>query len=116
MKDIQLLLTIILLTTNSYSQQQIQISNSHQNSYVDSAIFYFNKSKTANGVDTLVFEKGLRMLDSIPVDDNSIKRIQKTAEEFKNTEKIRSYNEIEFSLYSALLRTQQFYKAIDFGI
>ena len=113
MRYILLTLINVLLNIILYGQQDI-INNS-QTVYVDSTIFYFNKAKTPNGIDTLVFEKGLRAISNIALDDNAIKRIQIKAKEFIGIEESRFYTRIELALYHAIFSSQQYYKAIDFG-
>jgi len=115
MKSVFLILIIVLLNFTINGQQKKQINNNYQSSYADSVIFYFNKAKTPNGIDSLAFEKGLRIIGNIAVDDNAIKRIQNTAKEFVGIEKSHFYNKIELALYEAIVRAQQYYKAIDFG-
>ena len=115
MKNVFLFSIIALFTINSYGQELKQINSNNQISYVDSVIFYFNKAKTTNGIDTMVFVKGFRMIDSIPTDANSIRRIENAAEEFKNYKKFEFYSVIENALYKRLNNANDYYKAIDFG-
>lgn len=115
MKNVFLFSIIALFTFNSYGQELKQINSNNQISYVDSVIFYFNKAKTTNGIDTMVFVKGFRMIDSIPTDANSIRRIENAAEEFKNYKKFEFYSVIENALYKRLNNANDYYKAIDFG-
>ncbi len=96
MKQLFFAFIITLITITGYGQQK-QTDYNHQKSYVDSAIFYFNACKTSKGIDTLVFVHGLRMLDSIPTDDNSIKRIEKAMEGFNGLKKSFFYNQIQIS-------------------
>lgn len=114
MKYIVLIL-IITLTHITVNGQQQKINNNYQKSYIDSAIFYFNKAKTPNGIDSLAFKKGLDIISKIAIDDNAIKRIQNTSKEFIGIEKSRFYTTIEITLYNAIVSSQQYYKAIDFG-
>lgn len=115
MKNVFLFSIIALFAIISYGQEQKQINSNNQISYVDSVIFYFNKAKTANGIDTMVIVKGFRMIDSIPTDANSIRRIENAAEEFKNYKKSEFYSVIENALYKRLNNANDYYKAIDFG-
>ncbi|MEO5570758.1 MAG: ATP-binding protein, partial [Bacteroidia bacterium] len=115
MKNIFLVLIIALITNTTYGQQN-HAGNNSLSVYVDSAIFYFNKSKTADdGIDSLVFEQGLRMMDSIPVDDNSVKRIEKAAENFKGVKKSSFYNKIKWKMFLALEYNREYYREIDYG-
>ena len=63
----------------------------------------------------MVIVKGFRMIDSIPTDANSIRRIENAAEEFKNYKKSEFYSVIENALYKRLNNANDYYKAIDFG-
>ena len=112
MKRILLLLTIILLTINGYGQN---IKKNNVNSYVDSAMFYFNKSKATKIIDTLAFVNGIKMMDSIPVDENSIKRIENAAENFKVIKKPDYYTAIEVAILISFNNAHEYYKEIDFG-
>ena len=67
--------------------------------YIVPAIFYFNKSKTTNGIDSLVFAKGLKILDSLPVDNASVKRIEDAAEDFKGVKKWRAEQNFSVTQY-----------------
>ena len=104
---------VTLLTINGYAQEQN--NNKNQNKYVDSTLFYFEKARLTERIDSAAFKKGIRMIDSIPTDDNSIRRIEKTAEEFKKYEKSVYYSNIEEALYFRLVNAKEYYKAIDFG-
>lgn len=110
-----ILLTLINVLVNIILYGQQDIINNSQTVYVDSTIFYFNKAKNPNGIDSLVFEKGLNAISKIALDDNAIKRIQIKAKEFIGIKKSRFYAKIELALYQAILNSQQYYKAIDFG-
>ena len=113
MKYIFLILITTLINITGNGQQQI--NNNYQSSSIDSAIFYFNKAKTPNGIDSLAFKRGLDIIANIAVDDNAIKRIQNTSKEFIGIENARFYNRIEIALYNAIVSSQQYYKAIDIG-
>ncbi len=112
MKRILILITIILFTISGYGQDKKQPKTDR---YVDSAIYYFNKSKTAKGIDSLVFVKGIKMMDSIPVDDNSIGRIENAAEEFKKMKKSDYYTAIESAHLILFDNAHEYYKEINFG-
>jgi|GEM_PF-5775066 len=60
-----ILLTLINVLVNIILYGQQDIINNSQTVYVDSTIFYFNKAKTPNGIDSLVFEKGLNAISNI---------------------------------------------------
>jgi hypothetical protein len=113
MKYIFLILITTLINITGNGQQQI--NNNYQSSSIDSAIFYFNKAKTPNGIDSLAFKRGLDIIGNIAVDDNAIKRIQNTSKEFIGIENARFYNKIEIALYNSTVSSQQYYKAIDIG-
>ena len=115
MKNIFIILTLALLTTTVKGVQPTLISTHPHTVNVDSTIFYFNKAKTPNGIDTLAFQKGLISINNIVLNDNSIKRIQNKAKEFIGTEKSRFYTSIESALFNAILNAQRHHKAIDFG-
>ena len=115
MKNIFLVLIIALLTVTVKGEQPTLISTHNQTVNVDSTIFYFNKAKTPNGINTLDFEKGIRTINKIALDDNAIKRIQNTSKNFIGIEKSRFYNTIEIALHNAIINSQQYYKAIVFG-
>jgi hypothetical protein len=60
-----ILLTLINVLVNIILYGQQDIINNSQTVYVDSTIFYFNKAKNPNGIDSLVFEKGLNAISNI---------------------------------------------------
>ena len=113
MKNILLVLIISLLTSTAFGQEK-HSSNNYQNNYVDSAIFYFNKSKTAYGIDSLAFKKGLKMIDSMPVNTFFVKRIENIAEDYKSTSKIGCLK-IYSVLFWRLVDVQEYNKAITIG-
>lgn len=115
MKNIFLILIIAFLTTTVKGEQTTLINIQHQSVNVDSTLFYFNKAKTTSGIDTIAFANGLRTIHTIVLDDNSIKQIQNKAKEFIGIEKSIFYTSIELTLYNAIINSQQYYKAIDFG-
>ena len=82
---------------------------------VDSAIYYFNKSQTKVGVDSLIFLQGIGMMDSIPVDAESVRRLKNSAESFKKIKNIGSYVAIINALLAAFSSQEEYYKEIDFG-
>jgi len=57
MKNIFLILIIVLFTTTVKGVQTTLISTHPQTVDVDSTLFYFNKAKTPNGIDTLAFKR-----------------------------------------------------------
>ena len=114
-KKIVLPAIVVLFTQNSYGQEQKQVNNGNQNIYVDSAIFYFNKAKTANINDTALYLNGIRMIDSIPTDANTIRKIETVAEDFKTNKKFNFYSDVESALITRFLNAKEYYKAIDFG-
>ena len=82
---------------------------------VDSAIYYFNKSQTKSGVDSLIFLQGIGMMDSIPVDAESVQRLKSVAESFKKLKNTGSYVAIINALLAAFSSQEEYYKEIDFG-
>jgi class 3 adenylate cyclase len=115
MNKILLLITILLLNIDTFSQEQKQINNDHQNKFTDSVLYYFNKSKTANEVDTIALEKAISFLDSISLYENRIKKIESAAKQFKNDKNSKYYYYIKLSLFEKLIHDQEYYRAIDYG-
>ncbi len=113
MKPIFFIFIIAFLSISGKAQQQA--SNNNQKRSLDSAIYYFNASKTASGIDSLVFEKGLRKLNRISVDDTSIQQIEKVMADFKGIKKSYFYNAIQISILAAFENAHEYHKEIEYG-
>lgn len=114
MKNTILLFILYLFPVSGYGQQPSKGSND-QAHYVDSALFYLQLSIKNNGMDTLAFERGLNMIDSIPVDVTSIGRIEKVAEALKANKYSAFYKDLYFAVYLRMVNAQAHTQAIDFG-
>jgi signal transduction histidine kinase len=86
-----------------------------RNTYVDSAVYYFHKSQNGNEIDTVVFLQGLKMIDSVDLNDEGIKQIEKVAEDFKRKRKYGYYDNIELSIFERYVIAREYYKAINFA-
>jgi len=98
------LATVSLIGTKVYSQQ----------TRVDSAIALLNKSKTAKGLDTVMFNSARNLINTAVLTDAYITQIEKASEIFKNgTDEDLCYV-IKTNIFDVLSTTDKI-KAIDYG-
>jgi len=83
--------------------------------YADSVIYYFTKSKQGKPLDSMIFIRGIKFIDSIPADEATIDRIHMAALDFKNTPKPNYYYQAEFALLLRIDAAHEYYRQIDFG-
>ena len=92
----------------------IVMKTNAQQSRVDSIISLLNKSKTAKGLDTAMFNSAGKLLSTVVLTDAYITQIEKAAEIFKNgTDEDLCYV-IKNSIFSALFASDKI-KAIEYG-
>ncbi len=96
---------VLAKTTQSGLKQKI---------YTDSAIFYLKKSITDNKVDPIIFGKGLKMIDSVPC-NNDIQKIEAEANSFRKITNPDYYCTINKALFFRLLHANKYNKAHDFA-
>jgi signal transduction histidine kinase len=98
------LATVSLISTEVHSQQ----------TRVDSAITLLGKSKTAKGLDTVMFNSARNLISTAVLTDAHITQIEKAAEIFKNGTDEELCYVIKTNIFSALSATDKI-KAIDYG-
>ena len=98
------LAAVFLISTEVHSQQ----------TRVDSAITLLGKSKTAKGLDTVMFNSARNLISTAVLTDAHITQIEKAAEIFKNGTDEELCYVIKTNIFSALSATDKI-KAIDYG-
>ncbi len=85
-----------------------------QQSKVDSAIMYLNKSFATNKLDSVSFKKADTLLIGISLNDSQIGQIENTLTSFKNWENNENLHNVRFRILTSLINSDAD-KAISYG-
>ena len=85
-----------------------------QQSKVDSAIMYFNKSFSTNKLDSVSFNKGHTMLNGVSFTDSQIAQIESTLKSFKNWKNKENLHGVRYRIIRSLIQSDVD-KAISYG-
>lgn len=110
LKLIVSIIAIIASFQSSFSQGRLE--KNKENYFIDSAINYFSKCQTKQGIDSTAFSKALLYVNQMKVKQSSVSKIDKIYSEFKQKHELKYSNAIKV----ALLSTFYYSDSVDYTI
>ncbi len=85
-----------------------------QQTRVDSAITLLNKSNTAKGVDTLLFNAANKLIENAVLSADQVKQLDKASDQFKKGSNELRGNQVRLNILRSLSKSDK-YRAIEYG-
>ncbi len=101
---IVVLATVSLVSTKVHSQQ----------TRVDSAIALLNKSNTAKGVDTVLFDAANKLIANAVLSADQVNQLEKASDQFKKGSDERLCYQVRLDILRSLSKSDK-YRAIEYG-
>ncbi len=105
------LLFTALLIIGSVSAQN-EVRGDEQINYADSALYYFNQSRTVQGIDTMTFMRGMGMLWQMTYDPVSFEKLDRFSDELMVTHPSAFSDALAAALISNITRSDSLDRAI----